>query len=89
VYFVLDYAIWKVQENKEELELYGTHQLLVYADNINLLGKNINIIKKSTEAILDASKEVCLEVYAETTKYMFVSHHQSIGQNHYTTYKGS
>jgi hypothetical protein len=41
----LEYAIWNIQENKEVLELNGTYWLLVYADNINLLGKNINAFK--------------------------------------------
>jgi hypothetical protein len=66
------------------LELNRTHQLLVYADDITLLGENINIIKKNAEAVLDdASKEIGLEVNSEKTKYMFMSHHQIAGQSNY------
>jgi hypothetical protein len=43
------------------LKLNGTHQLLVNADYINLLGENIDTTKENTEILIDASKEVALE----------------------------
>jgi hypothetical protein len=54
---------------------------LAYADNVNIVGENVDTIKK-TEALLDASKKVGLEVNREKTKYMLMSHNQKIGQKH-------
>jgi hypothetical protein len=58
-----------------------THQLLAYADDVNLLGYNIDTINKNTQTLIDASKEIGLEVNVEKTKYMLTSRDQNAGQN--------
>jgi hypothetical protein len=77
--FALEYAIRRVQENQEGLILNGTHQILAYADDINIVGENIDTTQKNTKAPLDASTEVGLEVNPEKTKYMLVSRCQKAG----------
>jgi hypothetical protein len=80
--FALKYAIRKVQANREGLKLNGTHQLLVYADYVYILGGSIHATKKNTEALVVASKEIGLEVNYEKTKYMVMSCNQNSGKNH-------
>jgi hypothetical protein len=54
----------------------------VYADDVNVLGDNIDAIKKNIQTIIDVCNEVSLEVNAEKTSFMLMSHHQNVGQNH-------
>jgi hypothetical protein len=53
--FALEYTIRKVQENQVGLKLNGTRQFLAYADDVNLLGDNLDTIKKNTETLIDVS----------------------------------
>jgi len=78
--FVLEYAIRRVQVNQDGLKLNGTHQLLVYADDVNILGGSVHTVKKNAEALVAATKEIELEVNSHKTKYMTVSRDQNAGR---------
>jgi hypothetical protein len=73
-------VIRKVQENQVGLELNGTHQLFVSVDD-NFLGDSINTIKENVESVLEANRDLGLEINSEKTKYMIMSHHPYLGQN--------
>ena len=47
----------------------GKYQLLVYADDVNMLGENLQTIRKNTEIFIKASKDIGLEVNSDKTKY--------------------
>jgi hypothetical protein len=57
-HFALEYVIRKASENQVGLKVKGTHHPLAYVDDVNLLGDNMDTIKKNTETLIDASKEV-------------------------------
>jgi hypothetical protein len=63
------------------LKLSGTHQLLAYADHVNLLGDNIDNINKNRETLIDSGKEIGLKVNAEKAKYMVMSRYQNADRN--------
>ena len=56
--------------NHEGLELNGTHQLLVYTDDANILGGNISTLYKTLEVLVVPREEFCLEVNAGKSMYM-------------------
>jgi len=60
--FALEYVIRRVQVNRDSLKLNGTHQLLAYADDVNTLGGSIHTLKENAEALVDATREIGLEV---------------------------
>jgi hypothetical protein len=64
------------------LKINGKHQLLVYADDVNISGGHVCTVKQNREPLKLASKEICLEVNSEKTKYMIMSREQNAGQNH-------
>ena len=79
--FALEYAIRRVQENRIGLNMNGKYQLLVYADDVNMLEENLQIIRENTEIVIKASKGIGLEVNSDKTKYMITPRQQNIVQN--------
>jgi len=79
--FALENAIIRVQVNQDGMKLNGTHRLLVYADDVNKLGASVHAIKKNTEAVVVASKDISREENVDKTMYMVMSRDQNAGQS--------
>ena len=80
--FALEYGIRRVKANQYGLKLNGTYHFLVYAADVNAMGRRAHTIKKITEALVGASKETGLQINADKTQYMITSRDQIAGQNH-------
>ena len=80
--FAVDYVIRMVQVNRNGLKGNGTYQLLVYAYDVNISGESVQTIKKNTEALVVANKEIRREVYADKIKYMVMSRGQIARRSH-------
>jgi hypothetical protein len=70
-----------VQVNQDGLKLNGTHQVLAYADDVNILGGSVHAVNKNTEALVAAAKEIGLEVNADKTKNVVMSRDRNAGRN--------
>ena len=77
--FVLQYAIKRVQVKQDGWRLNGTHQVVVCAEYVNILGGNVHTVKENEEVLVFASKEIRLDVNADTTKYMVKSPDENAG----------
>jgi len=80
--FALVYSIMRVQVNQNGLKLNGTHQLLAYVDDVNILGGSMHTLKENAEALVAATKEIGLEVSADKAKYMVMSRDQNARRIH-------
>jgi hypothetical protein len=63
--FAVEYAIRRVQVIQDGLKLNVTHQLLVYANDVNILGGSVHTVKGNAETLVVASREIGLEVNAD------------------------
>jgi hypothetical protein len=78
--FTLQDAFRKVQENKFGLELNETHQLLVYADGVNLFGNNVNTVRRKHNLQPKLIRKLVWKT--EKTKYILKSYYQNAWKNY-------
>jgi len=72
-----DLYLYLVEVNQEGFKLNGTHQLLVYADDVNVLSGRVHTVQENAEALVMSIKEIGVEVNADKNKYMVMSGDQN------------
>jgi len=78
----LEYDIRRVQVNYNGLKLNGTHQLLLYADGINIMGESVHTIEGNTGTLVVAGKETGIDVNADNTRYVVASRDHNARRSH-------
>ena len=61
------------------MKLHGTYQLLVDADDVNILGGSVHTVKENAEALVVVSMETGQEVNADKSTYVVMSEDQNAG----------
>jgi hypothetical protein len=64
------------------LNLNGTHQLLAYADDVNILGGSVHTVKENAEALVVATRVTGLEVNVDKSKYVVMSRDRNARRGH-------
>jgi len=80
IWNAVEYAIKRVQVNQDGLKQNDTHQLLAYADDVNILRGSIHTLKENAEDLVAVTREIGLEVSADKTKCMVMSRDQNAGR---------
>ena len=80
--FALEYTIRRILVKQDDLNLNGTHQLLAYADDVNILVGSAHTVKKNTKSLVVASNEIGLEVNADKAMYVVIPRDQNAGRSH-------
>jgi hypothetical protein len=62
--------------------LNGTHQFLVYADDVNIMAVSVHTTNEKSEALIVSSKMTELELNADKTRYMVFSRNQNVVRSH-------
>jgi hypothetical protein len=80
--FTLEYGIKRVQVNQDGLKLCSTHQLLAYADDVNILGGSVHTVRENAEALVVPTKEIGIEVNTDKTNCLVMSRDRNAGRGH-------